>query len=432
METLPASIDKLTETPALTALGLFLLSAATIVYLIKRKRSHSSGVPFKQPAGMPRIPTNLQRAPNQKIGGNRAVDNAKIDTKTKHIRETAVQLAKNKKFLEAAKLLEKNELLRDAIDLLEANKLFDEAASMLMTINRPNRAAVIYERNQCFEKATLFFLRAKLVDDAKRCLKQINQLDTRLISELSVLFAEADDKKSALNLLLKIGDKERILKMSRETFAYKELAQLLDQSHTRELVLSAMSISDIDHMLENMPEDDISPLKRAQVWLNESCKGEWVVSVFRFIGNQRGLAQSFAESLNTTVIQNFVAYCKRLNDDYVSKHREQLEWTARALHDAAHWRASAIAFELLGIPLLAAKGRALSGDLETARQLLVLPNGDSQLAKQFDAAVRQLGIENQPEKGLSDGDAAVLQRVFFSVDPDNEINRTASPFSFAV
>lgn len=430
METLPANIEKLTATPSLAAVILFSFSLLTIVYLMMRRGKKKQAVPFKQPTGGPKIPINLQRSPNQKLGGVRAGDNLKMDKKTKEIREKAIQLAKAKKYIEAANLLEKNELLRDAIDLLEANKLFDEAALKLMNINRPNRAAVIYERNQCFEKATIYFLHAKMVDDAKRCLKQIAQLDTRLISELSALFAQADDKLSALNLLLKIGDKDRILKVTRDTFAFRELALLLDQSHTREILLPGLSIADIDHMLENMPADDFSPLKRAEVWLNESEKGEWVVSIFRFIGNQRGLAQSFAEKVNLSVIRNFESNCGRLSIEYVKMHREQLEWTARAMHDAGHWKASAVAFELLGIPLLAAKGRALSGDIGSALQLLNLPNGDQQLKQQLEAAIRQIGITDDTKNKLSEGDSAVLQRVFFSVDPDNEINRNNSPFMY--
>ena len=431
MNTLANNIDKITDTPALTAVILFVLSATTVLYLLKRKRTPSRAVPFKQPKGTPKIPTNLQRTPDQKIGGARAVDKAILDKKSQEIRSKAVQLAKDKKYLEAANLLEKNNLLRDAIDLLEANKLFDDAATMLMSINRPNRAAVIYERNRCFEKAAVYFLRAKLVDDAKRCLKQIKQLDTRLMTEISALFAQADDKLSALHLLLRIGDKDRIVKLTRDTFAYRELALMLDQSHTRELLLPALSIADIDHMLENMPVDDIPTLKRANFWLNESQKGEWVVSIFRFIGNQRGQAQSFAESINVAVIQNFQSHCGRLGPEYVKMHREQLEWTAIAMHDAGHWRASAVAFELLGIPLMAAKGRALSGDIATARQLLGLPKGDPHLAQEFDIAIRQLGLAGPPPKEPTADDFAVLLRVFFSVDPDTEINRDNSPFMFA-
>lgn len=427
MDSTLSTLSKISDVTALTIIITFSGLISVTVFLMRRGQNETR-TRFKHPSGMPRIPSNLQRAPNQKIGGVRAVDSVKIDKKTQDLRETAIRLAKEKKFLEAAKLLEQGGLLRDAIDLLEANKLFDEAATMLMSINRPNRAAVIYERNQCFEKAALFYLRAKLVDDAKRCLKQIQQYDARLIAELSRLFAEADDKTSALTLLLKLGDKDRIIKLARETFAFRELAQLLDQSQTRSILLASLSIADVEHMLENMPDDDIEPLKRVHVWLSESQKGEWVVSIFRYIGNQRGLAQSFAEQLSDEVLGNFRNFCSRLSSEYVAKHREQLEWTARAMHDATHWRAAALAFELLGNPLLAAKARALSGDLATARQLLILPNGDQQLAHQLDTAVAQLGLSNQDTGELSKDDRSVLQRVFFSVDPDNEINRNASPF----
>lgn len=425
-----STVSILSQIPNVTALTIIITFSGltSITILLLRWRKKQTKTRFKHPSGMARIPANLKRAPDQKTGGVRSVDSFKMDKKTQKLRESAIQLAKEKKFIEAGKLLEQGGLLRDAIELFEANKLFDEAAKMLMSINRPSRAATIYERNQCFEKAALFYLRAKLVDDAKRCLKQVEHNDARLIIELSGLFAEAGDKTFALTLLLKIGDKDRIIKLTRENHAFRELALLFDQSHTRSILLSSLSIADLEHMLANMPEDGKEPLKRVHVWLNESEKGEWVFSIFHYIGNQRGLAQNFAENMSGEVLSSFCAFLGQLSSEFVAKYRKQVEWTARAMHDAAHWRAAALAFELLETPLLTAKAKALSGDLATARQILNLPNGDQHLAQQFDTATAQLGLSNQDTGELSKDDRSVLQRVFFSIDPDNEINRNSSPF----
>lgn len=412
------------------ALVVFAIAVALVVLFFKATLSEGKQSQSKRPTGMPRIPASMQRAPIQRQGGSRATDSGKTDEATNKVRRSAVRLAEEKKFLEAAKLLEQSGLLRDAIDLLESNKLFDEAASMLMTINRPNRAAVIYERNQVFDKAALFFLRAKLPEDAKRCLKQIKQMTSNLIAELAVLFAEAGDKTSALTLHFKLGNQDKTLKLLRDSFAYNELASLLDQSSVRSFILGSLSIADVAHMLENMPEDGTPAIHRILLWLNESQKGEWLVLAFRYIGDQRGLAASFAEKIDPSVIETFAEYSHRLGPDYVAKHIEPLEWTARALHDSSQWGAAARVFELLGSVLLAAKARALSGDIDSARQLLELPNGDSQIAKQLDAAVSQLGAGRKNGTELSKDERNMLQRVFFSVDPDNEKNRTDSPFQF--
>ncbi|MEY2988551.1 MAG: hypothetical protein RJB13_2072, partial [Pseudomonadota bacterium] len=58
-------------------------------------------------------------------------------------------------------------------------------------------------------------------------------------------------------------------------------------------------------------------------------------------------------------------------------------------------------------------------------------NGDQQLAQQLEALLRQLGIEGQADIKLSEGQSSALHRLFFSIDPDNEINRNNSPFMFA-
>lgn len=424
-------LDKLTNTSVPAAILVFAIAVALVVLFFKATLSEGKDSQPKRPAGMPRIPASMQRAPPQKVGGSRATDSGKTDEASQKVRRSAVRLAEAKKFLEAAKLLEQSGLLRDAVDLLEANKLFDDAASMLMTINRPNRAAVIYERNQVFDKAALFYLRAKLTEDAKRCMKQIKQLNSNLIAELAVLFAEAGDKLSALSLSIKLNNQDKTLKLLRDSFAYNELAQLLDNNNVRDFILASLSIADISHMLENMPEDDSPPIHRILLWLNESQKGEWLVPAFRYIGDQRGLAAIFAEKIDHSVIEAFTHYSHRLGPEYVSKHIEPLEWTARALHDASHWGAAARVFELLGSVLLAAKARALSGDLESARQLLRLPKGDGQLAIQLDAAVTHLGANRKVGNPLSKDERELLQRVFFSIDPDNEKKRTDSPFHFA-
>jgi hypothetical protein len=380
---------------------------------------------------MPKIPAMTERFPEQKQGGLRTLDALTLTPENEVKRKQALQLAKAKDFKGAAQLLEDAQLQREAIDLLEANGLLDDAADMLMKMNRPNRAGVLFERNKNFEKAALYYLRAKLIDDAKRCCRQIKEYSLALSTELAVLFAEAGDKSSALRLLAGINDRGKIIKLTRDTFAYKELAVFLDQKAARVLILDSLSISDIEHMLQDMPTDHIQPLVRAKVWLNESLKGEWILSIFNFIADKRDVAQNFAEQIDETVLEKFIAHSQNLNDDFVIKNKKNIEWVARGLHDAGRWHAAAIAYEKINLSILAGKCWALCGQEGKAITALQSTTGDATLCEKYISELALLGRTVKSEVPLAKFEKEALARLFFYIDPDTEKNRVDSPFSIA-
>ena len=426
-----ASVEKILKLPTLAALLVLVACVAILLYLLKGKKKEEPQKRTKQIPGMPKIPAMTERFPEQKQGGMRTLDALTLSPENERKRNQALQLAKAKNFKAAAQLLEDAQLQREAIDLLEANGLLDDAATMLMKINRPNRAGVIFERNKNFEKAALYYLRAKLVDDAKRCCKQIKEYSLALSTELAVLFAEAGDKSSALRLLAGINDRGKIIKLTRDTFAYKELAVFLDQQAARALILDSLSISDIEHMLQDMPTDHIHPLTRAKMWLNESLKGEWVLAIFNFVADKRDVAHNFAEQIDEAVLEKFIAHCHNLNGEFIIKNRKNIEWAARGLHDAGRWHAAAIAYEKLNLSILAGKCWALCGQEEKAITALQSTSGDDALCEKYVSELALLGRSVKSETPLAKYEKEALARLFFYIDPDTEKNRVDSPFSIA-
>lgn len=426
-----ASVEKIFKLPTLAALLVFVGCVAIVLYLLNGKKKDEPQKRTKQISGMPKIPAMTERSPEQMQGGMRTLDALTLSPENERKRFQALQLAKAKDFKAAAQMLEDAQLQREAIDLLEANGLLDDAVAILVKINRPNRAGVIYERNKNFEKAALYYLRAKLVDEAKRCCKQIKEYSLALSTELAFLFAEAGDKSSALRLLAGINDRGKIIKLTRDTFAYQELAVFLDQKAARALILDSLSISDIEHMLQDMPQDHILPLTRAIMWLNESLKGEWVLPAFHFIADKRDVAQYFAEQIDEVVLEKFISHSQNFNDEFVLKKVKNIEWAARGLHDAGRWHAGAIAFEKINSSILAGKCWAMCGHEDKAITALKSASGDAALCQKYLTELAALGRTVKSEVPLTKFEQEALARLFFYIDPDTEKNRVDSPFSIA-
>lgn len=407
------------------------LACAALIYLFRQKDGgESNNVRNGRPAGMPKMPAHAG-LPQPKAGGQRQLDVMSLSPETQKKRAEALELARKGMLTDAAIMLESVNLQREAIDILEANGLLDDAAAMLMRMNRPNRAAVIYERNKKFEQAAAYFLRAKLVDDAKRCCRQVKEFSIALSSELAVLFAEAGDNQSALRLLAGINDKTRIMKIVREKFAYADLAQFLDFPVARQLLLQSIVLTDVEHMLQNMPQDTHSPLSRATLWVTESKKREWLTPVFAYIGDKRGVASSFADKLSVELCNDYSEYIRSADEKYFEHNRAAIEWAARSFHDAMRMLAAAKIYERLKKTTLAGKCWAIAGNSQNALNHLSSPEGDLTLAGVYQRELNRMGRFATDQKPLAEHEREALVRLFFNIDPDTEKNRELSPFSIA-
>ncbi|MEN9824427.1 MAG: hypothetical protein RI953_172 [Pseudomonadota bacterium] len=410
------------------------VAISAVVYLLRQKegggqKKNTKSFPLKTP-GMPNVP-NLGALPSQKAGGQRKLDEISLSPESQIKRAEAQKLVRQGQLSEAALVLESINLQREAIDILETNGLLDDAAAMLMRMNRPNRAGVIYERNKRFEHAAIYFLKAKLVEDAKRCCRQIKSFNLALSVELSVLFAEAGDNKSAIRLLADINDRTRILKIVREKFAYNDLAEFLDFPAARQLLLGSLIVTDVEHMLQNMPEDANSPLNRALLWINESKKPEWLTPIFAFIGDNRGVASKFIEKVDNQVCDAFGDLSLKLDKREFEQHRQTFEWIARGFHDTMKMLPAAKIYERLKIPALSGKCWAIAGNFQKALAQLTGEQGDLALAGMVQQELNKLGRYTTEQLPLSDHERDSLSRLFFNIDPDTEKNRADSPFSIA-
>jgi hypothetical protein len=375
----------------------------------------------------PRIPAQLSQ-PERMSGGLRSLDSIPLTEEQEKKKKKALQLAKEKKIIEAAALLEDIKLRREAIDLLEANALLDEAAEVLMRINRPGRAAVIFERNKFFGKAALFYLKANLKEDAKRCCKNVANMERSLLRELTLLFSQCGEVTFALTCLKTAKDGEGILSIIRLTDAYLDLAHILDDKDSRELLLNLITPEDFNLLVTSMVTDESSFPSRTATLLSECKKGEWVVPLISALGENRGMAKKIAEHTDPQTLSNYVSFLESTNREFIEKNRAGVELTARALYDSGNWWAAAVTYQSLGAQTLAGICWAMSGNSLKAIRCLELSANDRTLYMEYLKALNSLGRTSQSTHSLEKYEQETMMRVFFNVDPDTEKLKTISPF----
>ncbi len=132
--------------------------------------------------------------------GQRSADQKPLTKQEIRIKKQAARLAAKGRVLQAAQMLEQAGLYRDSIDYLENARLFDEAARVLIRLQRPGRAGVLYSRNGLFAPAAQCFLQAGDAFNAAKCFREIGKHH-----EAAELFVKAAHFGEAAESLEKSG-----------------------------------------------------------------------------------------------------------------------------------------------------------------------------------------------------------------------------------
>lgn len=142
----------------------------------------------------------LTRRTTSGPNGQRAADQKPLTKQEIRIKKQAARLAAKGRVLQAAQMLEQAGLYRDSIDYLENARLFDEAARVLIRLQRPGRAGVLYSRNGLFGPAAQCFLQAGDSFNAAKCFREIGKHH-----EAADLFVKAAHFSEAAECLEKCG-----------------------------------------------------------------------------------------------------------------------------------------------------------------------------------------------------------------------------------
>lgn len=113
--------------------------------------------------------TKKYRGPN---AGSRASDLRILSPQEEKIRDRAKRLIAKGQIRQAAQMLEQIGMHRDAITALENAKLIDDAARVLLRMQNPARAGVVYSRNGRWKEAAQCFIQAGNLTDAATCMRE--------------------------------------------------------------------------------------------------------------------------------------------------------------------------------------------------------------------------------------------------------------------
>ena len=176
----------------------------------------------------------------------RATDKRKLSRHEVKIRDQAKNLIAQKRFTQAARLLESIKLERDAIAILEANNHIHEAAQILLRMQRPGRAGILYARNGYWTNAAECFVIAGMFYEAgKAATESGDHKNAASLFESTGKLEEAG--KSYLKAGLYLNAARVYLKDKRLNQAISAFRKKL--SDGTEIVLSQYNSSDIEAMV---------------------------------------------------------------------------------------------------------------------------------------------------------------------------------------
>ena len=138
--------------------ALIIVAFGASAYLLWQS-SNSKGVAARQRIEM------AERAARHK-------DQRKLSKQETEVLKRAKTLAKQGQPQLGAQILEQVGLQRDAISLLEENNLIEDAARILIKMQRPNRAAVIFARHGKWHQAAEQFKAAGMDIEAAKCYRE--------------------------------------------------------------------------------------------------------------------------------------------------------------------------------------------------------------------------------------------------------------------
>jgi tetratricopeptide (TPR) repeat protein len=133
--------------------------------------------------------------------GNRSADKRQLSPREKKLFTQAQISLKQGKPIPAARILEQINMPREAIQALEDHGLIHEAATILMRMQRQNRAGVIYARHGMWKDAAKCFQLAKMPLEAAKCNREAGNWQ-----EAADLFSEVQRYKDAAECHERIGN----------------------------------------------------------------------------------------------------------------------------------------------------------------------------------------------------------------------------------
>ncbi len=299
---------------------LYLMIRGIVVYFLdntRRTKVHKKVVELRQnPA--PKAPQPTVRKTDLF---------AQLSAEQKKTYMLAKDLVEQKSFMEAAQLFESINFPRKAIDILENNGLVDEACSILLRMGVPYRAAIVYERNGQFLKASKYFLQDGKLDMAARNFERQAESDFHYFRQAGDCYMQAGLIDSALLAYSRLDMSEEVMRICLEKQKFEFLHRYLDLPFHAQTLLPALAKIHLEALIDALPMTPQSSISLA-LWTLYRPEEGMVLAALRKFSKNNELAQHYWTHLD----DSFCEYiCNMLPTQAVLPTAELLQVHVEAL-----------------------------------------------------------------------------------------------------
>jgi tetratricopeptide (TPR) repeat protein len=265
---------------------------------------------------------------------------AQLNSQQKKIYLRAKELVELQQFREAAKLFESINFQRKAIDLLESHGLIDEACAILLRMGVPYRAAVVYERNGQFLKASDFYLKDGKAEPAARCLERVAETDFNFYRRAAECYLKAGMVDNALMALSRLDASQDVLRLTLEHERYDFLQRYLDLPFHAQALLPQLTPAQIQSLVKIVTLTPQGALSLAH-WTMYRPDETMILAVLYKLNVSKELAQVFWSRLDDgfcDFICGLLPTVARVPAaEILQRHAEALDGLGRPVHAQKLW-----------------------------------------------------------------------------------------------
>jgi hypothetical protein len=359
----------------------------------------------------------------------RAMDVLKLSKQDEAKRQRAIKWIESGKVKEGARLFEELGLQRQAISSLEQAGFIEDACAILMRMNRPNRAGVLYQRNGRPLRAAEHFLIANLPEEAAKSFMDAGKEDPNCFRKAADIYEGLGRFDAALDCYQKGDLMEAFVAFCLKHGNYLRLRDVMQDSRYTRLGFGLLDMHSTKKLIKNLPVDSQTAQSLA-LWCRTVKRVELIEMALRKLTEDRALLTLFwsllPEEFSAQIVSSLLSAPQFKSDEA----KPFLLLNARALYDTKRLSHAAPLYQHTGRLIMAAKCQASLGDLGFALDLLQQPGGDEVLASQlktllspFTDAPTALHARYSPDI------VGAGMKILEAVDPDGDELHTKSPFS---
>jgi tetratricopeptide (TPR) repeat protein len=219
------------------------------------------------------------------------------------------------------------EFQRKAIDILEENGYLNEAANILLRMNLPFRAAVLYERNQKYAKAAELYQKDGKPDKAGKIFETLAKTDLNYYLKAGDCYLESGLIDQSLTAYRNLLTTDKILKLCLTAQRHEFLGEYMATPKNASDILAQLTSSQLSNLISDLPPTPYFAQIMA-MWIPYRLAPELVVPVLQQTQQHEATARVLWSQLSmptcNQLCQMFAQNAKLLTQETYRAHSQAL------------------------------------------------------------------------------------------------------------